>query len=57
MREVKAAEALEAEGRWRRVGRVMVERVYDRPVSNPTEMEPTNFNVVTVLAAMMRGKC
>lgn len=72
--EVSAAEALVDEGRWRRVGSVMDERVYERPckemhqlmlsgvsgvsgegaltVSRPTEMEPTNFNVDTVLAAI-----
>ena len=29
--EESAVEAFEAEGRWRRVGRVIVERVYERP--------------------------
>lgn len=30
--DVSAVEAFEADGRWRRVGRVMVERVYDNPL-------------------------
>jgi len=29
--EERAVEAFEADGRWRRVGSVMVERVYERP--------------------------
>jgi len=52
VRFVKAFEALEADGRVSRVGRVSVLSVYERPVSRPSEMEPTNLSVDTVREAM-----
>jgi len=52
VRFVNARDALVADGRVRRAGNVRVLRVYDRPVSKPREIDPTNFNVETVLEAM-----
>lgn len=52
-RRVKAREPLEADSRLRIVGRVSVLSVYERPVSNPREIEPTNFSVETVLVAIV----
>lgn len=53
VRFVKALEALEAVGRVSSVGRVRVLSVYERPVRRPSEMEPTNLSVDTVLEAMV----
>jgi len=52
VRFVNARDALVADGRVRRVGNVRVLRVYDRPVSKPREIDPTNFKVKTPLEAM-----
>lgn len=62
VRFVKAFDALVAVGRVRRVGRVRELRVYDRPVSKPSETVPTNFKVGTALVgqnpvrAILKGR-
>lgn len=57
VRFVKAREALVALGRVRSVGSVRVLSVYERPVRRPSEMEPTNLSVETVLEAIVaRGE-
>lgn len=52
VRFVNARDALVADGRVRSVGNVRVLSVYDKPVSKPREIDPTNFNVETVREAM-----
>jgi len=49
----KALDALVAEGSVSSVGTVNELSVYDRPVSRPKLMEPTNFSVETVLPAIV----
>lgn len=49
----KARDALVADGKVKRVGTVNVLRVYDRPVSRPREIDPTNLSVETVLEAIL----
>jgi len=56
VRFVNAREALLADGKVRRVGRVRVLSVYDKPVRRPSEIEPTNLSVDTPLEAMVRNK-
>lgn len=53
VRFVNAREALVADGSVRRDGRVRVLSVYERPVSRPSEIDPTNLSVETVLEAMI----